>query len=209
MRRIGGIILAAGGSRRLGQPKQLLEFHGETLVHASVRAAQEGGCDRVCVVTGHAREAAEKSVADLCPLLVHNEDWRRGMGSSIRLGGAAIQPVSAVVLLACDQPAVDAAVVRSLIEMHHRTGAAIVASHYSGTLGIPALFDDSHFSSLQNLPDDRGAKAVIEANLAAVTSLEFPAGSLDVDSPEDLRAWRTLSSKNATVGAGSREKEKP
>ena len=97
MRRIGGIVLAAGGSTRLGEPKQLLEFDGETLVHAAVRAAQEGGCDVVCVVTGHASTAVENAVADLRPLLVHNEDWQRGMGSSIRLGLNIIQPASAVV----------------------------------------------------------------------------------------------------------------
>jgi len=206
MRSIGGIILAAGGSTRLGQPKQLLEFHGETLVHASVRAAQEGGCDRVCVVTGHAREAVEKAVADLRPLLVHNENWQRGMGSSVRVGVSAVQAASAFVLLACDQPAVDAEVIRSLIELHHRTGRAIVASHYSGTLGIPALFHASVFNELQTLPDDRGAKAVIERNIAEVTRLEFAAGALDVDSPHDLRTWRTLYGDNTRGRAASREK---
>ena len=77
MRRIGGIILAAGGSTRMGEPKQLLEFHGESLEHAAVRAAQEGGCAVVCVVTGHAREVVENAVADLRLLLVHNERWQR------------------------------------------------------------------------------------------------------------------------------------
>ncbi|HZJ16548.1 MAG TPA: NTP transferase domain-containing protein [Chthoniobacteraceae bacterium] len=76
MRRIGGITLAAGGSTRMSEPKQLLEFHGESLEHAAVRAAQEGGCDVVYVVTGHARGAVENAVADLRPL-VHNERWQR------------------------------------------------------------------------------------------------------------------------------------
>jgi molybdenum cofactor cytidylyltransferase len=179
---IGGVILAAGGSTRLGEPKQL--------VHTAVRAAHEGGCRPVCVVTGHARDAVEKAVASLRPRLVHNEAWQRGMGSSIRLGVAAVQPVSAVVLLACDQPAVDGDVIRSLIAHHQRTGRAIVASRYAGTLGIPALFDQACFTELQQLPDDRGAKAVIQAIPARVEPCEFPAGELDLDSPEDLRAWQ-------------------
>lgn len=190
MRRIGAVILAAGGSTRLGQPKQLLELHGEALVHAAVRAAQEGGCDLVCVVTGHPRQAVEKAVVDRCPMLVHNDDWQRGIGSSARLGMKAVDRASAVVFLACDQPAVNAAVIRSLIERYDRTGRAIVASHYSGTVGIPVLFDASCFSELRTLPDDRGAKTVVEADPSRVTPVEFPDGALDLDSPHDLQAWR-------------------
>jgi molybdenum cofactor cytidylyltransferase len=190
MRKIGGVILAAGGSTRLGQAKQLLEFHGESLVHAAVRAAREGGCDFICVVTGHAREGVEEAVADLRPILVHNEDWQQGMGSSVRLGFNAIQPVSAVVLLACDQPAVDGKVIRSLIEHFDQADRAIIASFYSGTLGIPALFGHSCFAELQSLSNHRGAKAVILADPTRVTPFEFPAGALDLDSPEDLWAWR-------------------
>src|SRR6187549_3731917 len=108
MRRIGGIVLAAGGSTRMGEPKQLLELDGESLVHAAVRAAYEGGCDSVCVVTGDSRVAVESSVADLQPILIHNERWQRGMGSSVQLGVSAVASASAVILLACDQPAVDA-----------------------------------------------------------------------------------------------------
>ncbi|QIF05909.1 nucleotidyltransferase family protein [Roseimicrobium sp. ORNL1] len=190
MHRIGGIVLAAGGSTRLGSPKQLLRLQGESLVRTAVKAAQQGGCDLVCVVTGHAREAVEKELTHARPLLVHNEKWGRGMGSSIRLGVTAVQPASAVILLACDQPAVDAQVVRSLIAEHYRTGQAIVASQYSGTCGIPVLFDESCFPELANLADDRGAKSIIEADMGRVAHLAFPEGALDLDSPADLEAWR-------------------
>ncbi len=189
MPRIGGIILAAGGSTRMGTPKQLLNLQGSSLVCNAVRAAQEGGCDLVCVVTGHAREAVECAVAALRPQFVHNEHWQRGMGSSIRLGLSAIQPVSAAILIACDQPAVNSTVIRSLIERHAQTGRSIVASYYADTLGIPALFDASCFAELQQLPDDRGAKSVIHADSMRVAFHDFPSGALDLDSPEDVRAW--------------------
>jgi molybdenum cofactor cytidylyltransferase len=190
MRTIGGVILAAGGSTRMGEPKQLLEFQSESLVHAAVRAAREGGCGIVCVVTGHAREAVENAVADLRPVFVHNEHWPRGMGRSVRLGVSAIRNVSAVVLLACDQPAVNAETVRSLIAQYDRTRHPIVASRYAGTLGIPALFDQSCFPELRALPDDHGAKLVIHAKPERVAPLDFPAAALDLDSPEDVQAWR-------------------
>lgn len=190
MRRIGGIVLAAGGSTRLGEPKQLVRLDNETLVHAAVRAAQEGGCDTVCVVTGHARAEVENAVGNLKPMLAHNSEWQRGMGSSVRVGLSAIGPASAIVLLACDQPAVDGKVIRSLIKHYDQTAKAVVASQYSGTLGIPVLFDHSCFGELRALADDRGAKAVIQADRDRVVSFEFPGGALDLDSPDDLRAWR-------------------
>jgi molybdenum cofactor cytidylyltransferase len=168
----------------------LLELHGESLVHAAVRAAQEGGCDVVCVVTGHAREAVENAVADLRPRFVHNEHWPRGVGRSVRLGVSAIPSVSAVVLLACDQPAVNAETIRSLIEEHDRTRHPIVAARYAGTIGIPALFDQSCFPELHTLPDDHGAKSIIQAHLERVAPFDFPSAAHDLDSPEDLQAWR-------------------
>jgi molybdenum cofactor cytidylyltransferase len=152
--------------------------------------AREGGCDVVCVVTGRSGNEVEKAVADLGPLIAQNENWDRGMGSSIRVGVNAITPVSAVVLLACDQLAVDEDTIRSLIQVHEQTGRVIVASQYAGTLGIPALFDQSCFAELLSLPDDRGAKAVIQSDAARVAHFDFPDGALDLDSPEDLQAWR-------------------
>lgn len=199
MHRIGGIILAAGGSTRMGVPKQLLVLHDSPLVCNAVRVAREGGCDEICVVTGHAREAVEKAVAPLSPLLVHNEHWQRGMGSSIRLGLTAIQPVSAVVLLTCDQPAVNAPVIRALIDRHHQTGLPVVASSYGHTLGIPALFAHACFAELDSLVDDCGAKSIIQANPARVTSFDFPAGALDLDSPRDVIAWQSSAKPHAKL----------
>jgi molybdenum cofactor cytidylyltransferase len=209
MRRIGGIILAAGGSTRLGEPKQLLEFNGETLVHAAVRAALAGGCDVVCVVTGHAPEAVEESVADLSPQLVHNADWQRGIGSSLRLGLSCIQPVSATVVLACDQPAVTADIVRALIDLHDRTRREVIASLYSGTLGIPVLFGQSCFAELQGLPDDRGAKAVIRADPTRVAVFDFHEGSFDLDSQEHLEAWRQRLAQRDLIRQSGPPREPP
>jgi molybdenum cofactor cytidylyltransferase len=190
MHRIGGIILAAGGSTRMGEPKQLLDLHGSALVCNAVRAAQDGGCDVVCVVTGHAREAVVAAVAPLHPMLAHNKDWHLGMGTSIRLGLSAILPVSAAILIACDQPAVTSTVIHSLIKLHEQTRLPIVASYYAETWGIPVLFDASCFVELHNIPDERGAKSVIEADPSRIASYDFPAGALDLDTPADLHAWQ-------------------
>jgi molybdenum cofactor cytidylyltransferase len=199
---IGAVVLAAGGSSRLGQPKQLLIFsNGETLVHSAVRAAREGGCAKVCVVTGAVHEEVAKAVADLNPMIVRNREWSRGIGSSIRLGVAELSDVFAIVLLTCDQPALDAEIVRALITRYQQTKPAIIASHYANTLGTPALFSRPYFAALQSLPDKNGAKSLIEMNRGRVEHVDFPDGRFDIDSPLDLRTWhRTLRHRN--FGAG-------
>jgi molybdenum cofactor cytidylyltransferase len=191
MRKVGGLILAAGGSTRLGQPKQLLDFNGETLAHATVRAAREGGCDPVCAVTGHQRAEVEETVKDLGPRLVHNEDWRQGIGSSIRLGVNAMkEKASALLILVCDQPAVSADLIRLIIRRHEETGLPIVASAYAGTLGIPALFDRACFPELLEIGDSHGAKPLILRDPSRVATVDFPEGEIDLDSPADLENWR-------------------
>ncbi len=188
--RIGGLILAAGGSTRLGRPKQLIELHGEPLVHVAVRAARDGGCDPVCAVTGQQSEAVERAVADLTPTVAHHESWQRGMGSSIRFGLETLGSASAVVILACDQPFVNAEVIAALIRIHRETNKPIVASAYAQTLGIPALFARSCFPELLTIADTRGAKLVIQSDPNRVAILDFPAGKVDLDTPDDLRKWR-------------------
>jgi len=188
---IGAIVLAAGGSCRLGQPKQLLTLSDrETLVHSAVRSAREADCAKVCVVTGAAHDQVAAAVSDLHPTIARNPDWSRGIGTSIRVGVSQLSDLSAIVLLTCDQPSLDAQIIRALISRHEETGPAIIASHYANTLGTPALFPRSYFPKLQSLPDKAGAKILIEMAIERVERVDFPAGAFDLDSPSDLRAWR-------------------
>ncbi|MCA1659304.1 MAG: nucleotidyltransferase family protein [Verrucomicrobiaceae bacterium] len=123
-------------------------------------------------------------------LLVENPDWRRGMGTSICCGLqhliASTPELNAAVVMACDQPFVDARVVGALMAEQERSGKAIVASNYANTLGIPALFDRSCFEALLGLPDDSGAKALIESRRDDVASIEFEKGAIDIDTPADF-----------------------
>lgn len=236
MRNIGAVVLAAGGSSRLGQPKQLLVFRGETLVGRAVRAAAEAGCAPILVIVGETGEAIERSLdirdsrisssslhvahrrsatgqeevtrppaessaslSDVGPIanrkltVVENGEWRRGIGTSIRRGLEQLpKDVEAAVLLTCDQPCLDAAIVRQLIAAHEETGKPIVASSYANTLGVPALFDRSCFEALLALPDATGAKAFILSRRGEVTSIPFAGGEIDIDTPEDLERLTTL-----------------
>jgi molybdenum cofactor cytidylyltransferase len=191
MRNIGAVILAAGGSSRLGQPKQLLSFGGERLVHRAVRAATEAGCAPVVVVVGASAAAIGDELRGTAALVVENPGWQRGLGTSIRCGVEQLPShTGAVVLLTCDQPSVQANTIASLVAEHHKTGKPMVASSYADTLGIPALFARFCFEALLALPDDSGAKSLIAANPDDVATVAFEAGAIDIDTPADYENLR-------------------
>lgn len=173
-------------------------------MHAAARSALDGGCDPVCVVTGHGSGEVETAVSDLPLISAHNGNWQHGMGSSIRAGLAAVGNVEAIVILACDQPAVTGGTVASILDLHRESRKAIVASSYAGTLGIPALFDRDCFDELFALSDSKGAKSLIEADPGRVAVFGFPGGALDLDTPEDLEAWRGGDGHMDWRGAASR-----
>jgi molybdenum cofactor cytidylyltransferase len=201
MRNVAAVILAAGGSSRLGRPKQLLIFREETLIRRAVRAAGEGGCDPVIVVVGAISDSIRLEVAiresriattpgsdeAASATVVENEEWRDGVGTSIRRGLAQLPgSIDAVVLIACDQPFLDAAVVAELIAAHNKTRKPIVASSYANTLGVPALFDRSRFADLLALPADSGAKTLLTSRPDDVVAVPFEQGAIDIDTPEDF-----------------------
>jgi molybdenum cofactor cytidylyltransferase len=187
MRNIGAVILAAGGSGRFGRPKQLLTFQGETLVRRAVSAAAEAGCDPMIVVVGDLGDAIRRDLQSASVIVVENPEWQRGLGTSIRRGLQEIgDSIAAVVLLTCDQPLVDKAIVAELIATYEKTRKPMVACRYAGTLGVPALFDRSCFADLIALPADSGAKALMTARPNDVAVVAFEEGAIDIDTPEDF-----------------------
>ncbi len=183
---MAAVILAAGASRRLGEPKQLVRLGGETLLERSVRIAFEAGCHPVIVVLG-ASSAAILSQSVLGPAqVVLNPIWEEGMASSIRVGVEALPPeTGAVILLACDQPAVTAG---HLGRLASEAPGEPVASAYAGRHGVPAYFPVSNFKELLQLRGDQGARHL----LAAARTLPLPGGEIDVDTPESLGDARAM-----------------
>jgi len=194
-KRIGAVILAAGGSSRFGQPKQLIPFQGKSLVRRIIDAACEAGCSPVIVVIRSEDEELHRELEGAGVVTVENQEWQRGIGSSIRCGIQGLinnsPDVEASVLLVCDQPAVDARVIQRLIAVCEITGKSIVASTYADTIGVPALFSRSVFEELLSLGDKRGAKSIMLGSRERVASLSFPAGQIDIDTWED---WKKLNS---------------
>jgi molybdenum cofactor cytidylyltransferase len=192
---IAALILAAGASSRLGQPKQLLRTpDGETLLHRTVRRAQAAGCAPVLVVTGALDVELRAAVSDLAPLITHHAQWAAGMGSTIKHGLQYLlqlpEKPTALVMLTTDQPDVSEELIRALIREYHVPKPAAVAAAYAGTRGIPALFDQRVFPQIAQLAEGQGAKPLLLALDAAVVEVPFPAAALDLDTPAQVAAWR-------------------
>lgn len=185
------VILAAGASTRLGRAKQLVPVSGEPLLSRTARLAREVGCDPVIVVLGFEAEEMRAVLADAPVHLVENEDWRSGMGSSLRRGVAALYELdpcsSDAMVLVCDQIALTTEFLRELRHVHARRERPITASHYSGHAGVPAIFATRYFPELLGAEGDRGARGILEQHPEVVTNVEFEAGAKDLDTPEQLR----------------------
>ncbi|BDG03194.1 nucleotidyltransferase family protein [Anaeromyxobacter oryzae] len=186
---IGGVVLAAGRSVRLGTPKQLLVLEGEALVRRAARAAVEAGLWPVVVVVGDHADEVRGALAGLPVATVANPQYETGMASSLRRGLARLTEcapdAAGVVVLACDQPRVSAEHVEALVEAQRQAGKLVAASSYSGALGVPALFAAAVFPELLALEGDRGARGVVERDPARVCAVPLEGGELDVDTPED------------------------
>lgn len=198
--RVFALLLAAGGSRRLGEPKQLLRIAGQTLVRRAALAALASRAERVWVVTGAHAERVEAALTGLALECVRCADWESGLAASLRTGVTAAlarDPDASALVLLADQPAVEAALLDALIA-RHAGGAAIVACEYGGEPGVPALFAPRFARELLSLEGDRGAKALLLRERAATALVPFPGGALDVDTREDwARVSRMLESRPA------------
>lgn len=189
--KIGAILLAAGSSSRLGEPKQFLRYRGETLIRRAVRAAVDAGCSPVVVVAGAAHERIMEELADLEVRVLHHAEWERGMGSSLRAGveHALLHDPSldALLLMVCDQPHVTAEVLTALIAARIISPHFAAASAYSETFGVPVIFPRALFQKLAALPDDHGAKQLLRTLSEQITRVPFPDGSIDIDTPADAQ----------------------
>ena len=190
--RFGAVILAAGASTRMGAPKQLLALDGRPLVVRAVEAALASPAWPVVVVLGAHAEKIRPALARLPVLIAENPAWAEGMAASIRAGVTTLRQFSraldgALVAL-CDQPAFSADTIAQLVAAQRTSGRSIVAAHYGGRHGAPALFLREHFETLTHLTGEEGARALLNGDPARVASVDLPALALDLDTPADFAA---------------------
>ena len=187
--RFGAVILAAGESRRMGEPKQLLAIEGRPLVVRAVEAALASPAWPVIVVLGAHAEKIRPVLATLPVLIAENPAWAEGMAASIRAGITTLRQFSraldGVLVALCDQPAFSAEVIARLVAAQRSGGRSIVAAHYRGKNGAPALFLREHFPALAALTGEEGARTLLNGTPDCVTAVDLPALGLDLDTPAD------------------------
>jgi molybdenum cofactor cytidylyltransferase len=191
MSRVAAVVLAAGGSTRMGSPKQLLPVNGESLIRRAAKTALASRCAAAFVVVGAHASAVTRQLHGLGLVVVRNPRWRDGLGSSIGVGvgevAAAHPAFDAALITLVDQPAVTSALLDRLLRAAEAAPAGLVACEYAGTVGVPALFAACHFNALRALKGDRGGKALLSAHADAVVRIPFGPAAIDIDTPEDYR----------------------
>jgi molybdenum cofactor cytidylyltransferase len=204
-RRSAGLILAAGGSRRLGRPKQLLPYGGGVLLDAVLATARDCGLDQIVLALGGAAAEVQGTVNTSGCDVVVNRDFGEGCSSSIATGMAVLHPeTDALVLLLGDQPGVRAASVRALLGVLFGgpgpEGAAprgrlqgadrpgIAVCRYDNGIGHPLAFARAFLPELSGFHGDKAVWKLLDRRADDVVELAVPGPvPLDVDTEEDYR----------------------
>ncbi len=176
----------------MGRPKQLLSIDGELLLVHSIKLAIQSGMKTIVVLGANEKEH-RAAIGKLPVQIVENMRWETGMGSSLKTGLKYLLQVDpgieAIIVMVCDQPLLTTAHLKNLNQLYDESGKLVVASHYSGTAGVPALFHKSLFSEILSLSDEQGAKKIIQSHQNETVTVDFPDGAIDLDTPEDFRKF--------------------
>ena len=194
--KIGVVILAAGSSRRLGYPKQLVEFRKKSLLQHSIDVAESLELDCRILMLGAKAEEIQKKIDSRSCKVVINENWEEGMGTSINQGVTEAlkteQELDHILVLLSDQPFVSKEKIQDLIRVQLNSNKPATFSEYVGEVGVPAIFSREVFQELQKLQKDQGAKKLILNNEITYETVKFEGGNFDVDTAEDVEILKQM-----------------
>ncbi len=192
-----GLVLAAGGSRRLGRPKQTIRIEGAPLVRRIVRIVSDVCEGPVVVVLGASSERVANCLQGMDVVRVDNPEWRTGLGSSLARGLAALEGCcQAALVTACDLPCLAREDLETLATAWSREPDRPAAARYEGVLGIPAILPPGVFPELSDGGGDVGARGYLRRPDVSVTAVDLPGAALDLDRAQDLDGMRNLSGTN-------------
>ena len=190
--KIGVVILAAGASTRLGKPKQLLRYHGKSLLQNAIDAAVSSAANTVLIVLGANADEITNEIDRSGISIIINTEWNEGMASSVTIGLNELLFISpsieAAIFMVCDQPHISSQLINGLINVHRQTGKPIVTCNYGDTIGPPALFHRTLFNEIMQLKGDVGARMIIQQHSDEVATVLFPEGKIDIDTIDDYEA---------------------
>jgi molybdenum cofactor cytidylyltransferase len=191
MTAVAAVVLAAGGSRRMGQPKQLLLVDGQPMVTRVVQAVLAAGLSDVVVVLGAAADEVQPELAGLPVRLTVNKAWREGMASSLRAGLALVSPTAeAALFVPADLPRLTAQTITAVVDCFAGTGKPIVIPTWQGCRGNPVLFARRLFPELLAVQGDQGGRALFASHQQDIALVEVGDEGilLDVDTPEQYKS---------------------
>jgi molybdenum cofactor cytidylyltransferase len=203
---VAAVVLAAGTSRRMGTPKQLLRLAGETILARTLRNVRASEVSEVVLVLGHAADSVEKEISSEGMKVVRNQDYQQGMGTSLRTGLAAVDAgMSAALIVLGDQPFVRAETFNQLIACHQESNPQITIPIYKGFRGNPVLLDRSVFAELQGLTGDIGCRAIFGNHTENIRKLAVDDIGilLDIDSQEEYQKLESAYAVNGSESGGS------
>lgn len=182
------IVLAAGGSRRLGAPKQLLMRGGETLVHRAVRLAMATHPQRLLLVVGAHAEEVREAVADLRVDILTNDAWQEGLASSLRVAvGALSEDDASALILGCDQPALEQIHLQRLLAGAAASSSGCAATRHASARGVPAVVNAAVLGEARDLQGDRGLRGSLQRLPSdSIFLLEAVEMEFDLDTPADV-----------------------
>ncbi len=193
---IAAVILAAGGSTRLGSPKQLLEYRSRSLLRHAAETVLATRCRPVVVVLGSGADRLRDELSGLEVHLVDNQDWNKGMGTSIRRGietlGTLAPEAEGALLMLCDQPLIRPEMLESLVQalLEGQPSCQAVAAAYEGTRGVPVVFGRVLLSEMAFLPDEAGAKSLLRRRGAEIIEVPMPEAATDIDTRAQYEGLR-------------------
>lgn len=183
---VDALILAAGGSSRLGQPKQLVPLWGRALLARAAASARAGGAREVHAVLGACAQACRDVLADSSTVLHEHADWRRGQAASLAYGLRALSGDAAVLVMSCDQYRVAPSQVAALIDAWRAAPGRPCAARYAGIEGIPVVWPPADAAALA--AGTRRGQDFLTARAASAVAI--PEAAFDLDTPQDMAALR-------------------
>jgi molybdenum cofactor cytidylyltransferase len=191
---ISAILLAAGESTRMGRPKQLLPWHGKTLLQHSLESIINSAADEIILVLGHEADRIGKSLPALPAKIVINPDYKQGMASSLRQGLAAMdQGSEAFLVLLADQPGIGPEIINTLIRAFRQADPrrGIVRPVYRGQRGHPVLIGAQYLQEALQLQGDVGARRILMNHPEDILEIDVDQDAVlkDIDTPEEYRTY--------------------